>query len=210
MIGVWLCMAALVVLLGARWRGAHPGVAAGAKTLASAGFLLAGWQFGALGSVYGRLLMLGLSLCALGDVLLIPRDGRGSFRAGIGAFLLGHLAYAGAFLEAGVASGTLLAAGLVVAALGWAVLRWLGPHVPYDFQGPVRVYVGAIGAMVACSIGAVSAGSPTAVGVGAVGFALSDLAVARDRFVAPGFANGAWGLPLYYASQLLLASTAAA
>ena len=39
----------------------------------------------------------------------------------------------------------------------------------------------------------------------AVAFYLSDVSVARDRFVAPGFGNRIWGLPLYYAAQLLFA-----
>jgi hypothetical protein len=43
--------------------------------------------------------------------------------------------------------------------------------------------------------------------VGALLFFVSDLAVARDRFVSPGFANAAWGLPLYYAATLVLAAT---
>ena len=46
--------------------------------------------------------------------------------------------------------------------------------------------------------------------VGALGFFLSDLAVARERFVAKGFTNKLWGLPLYYGAQLLLAWTAGA
>jgi hypothetical protein len=41
----------------------------------------------------------------------------------------------------------------------------------------------------------------------AVAFYLSDLAVARDRFVAPGFRNRLWGLPLYYGAQLLFVWT---
>ena len=44
-------------------------------------------------------------------------------------------------------------------------------------------------------------------GVGAFGFALSDVSVARDRFVEPAFANGAWGLPAYFASQCVIAYT---
>jgi len=40
---------------------------------------------------------------------------------------------------------------------------------------------------------------------GAVLFFASDLAVARDKFVAKGFVNRAWGLPVYYAGQLLIA-----
>jgi uncharacterized membrane protein YhhN len=42
---------------------------------------------------------------------------------------------------------------------------------------------------------------------GAIGFLASDVAVARERFVARSPWNQRWGLPLYYASQLLLAST---
>jgi hypothetical protein len=29
--------------------------------------------------------------------------------------------------------------------------------------------------------------------------------VARDQFVAPGYKNRLWGLPLYFGSQMLLA-----
>ncbi len=36
-------------------------------------------------------------------------------------------------------------------------------------------------------------------------FTVSDIAVVRDRFVTTGFVNRLWGLPLYYAAQLLIA-----
>jgi len=39
---------------------------------------------------------------------------------------------------------------------------------------------------------------------GGVLFFASDLAVARERFVARAFSNRVWGLPCYYAAQLLL------
>jgi len=41
--------------------------------------------------------------------------------------------------------------------------------------------------------------------LGALLFLLSDLAVARDRFVAPVFINRVWGLPMYFCGQLLFA-----
>jgi uncharacterized membrane protein YhhN len=41
--------------------------------------------------------------------------------------------------------------------------------------------------------------------IGAVMFAVSDIFVARDRFVSPSVANRLWGLPLYYAAQLIFA-----
>ena len=62
-------------------------------------------------------------------------------------------------------------------------------------------YVVAITAMV---IGAIALGNPRFL-AGAALFFASDLAVARDKFVAPGFTNRAWGLPAYYAGQLLIA-----
>jgi len=53
------------------------------------------------------------------------------------------------------------------------------------------------------------AGMP-AIFVGAFAFYLSDLAVARQRFVAKSFWNKAWGLPLYFGAQLILAWTTGA
>jgi hypothetical protein len=44
---------------------------------------------------------------------------------------------------------------------------------------------------------------------GAVAFYLSDLFVARDRFVVEGFTNRLVGLPLYYGGQYLLAFSVA-
>jgi len=39
-------------------------------------------------------------------------------------------------------------------------------------------------------------------------FGISDLFVARQRFVSSGFVNAAVGLPAYFGAQLLLAYTA--
>ena len=44
---------------------------------------------------------------------------------------------------------------------------------------------------------------------GAIAFYLSDLTVARDRFVTRGFENRIVGLPLYYTGQVLLALSVA-
>ena len=38
----------------------------------------------------------------IGDVLLIPRDAKGAFLAGLVSFLLGHVAYTGAFALRGL------------------------------------------------------------------------------------------------------------
>ena len=206
MLPVVCCAAAVAALLLAEHRGSRRGVWL-AKPVASACFLWAALAWGALDDGYGRLVLLGLVLCAAGDVLLIPREKPASFQAGIASFLLGHVAYAVAFVGLGLAAVAALGAALVMALVAWRVLGWLLPHAPGDFQLPVKLYVAVISAMVVCAVGSAGAGASALVPAGAIGFALSDLAVARDRFVAPGFVNGAWGLPLYYAAQLLLAAS---
>ena len=40
-------------------------------------------------------------------------------------------------------------------------------------------------------------------------FWMSDISVARARFKSAGFGNRLWGLPLYYAAQLVFALTTA-
>jgi uncharacterized membrane protein YhhN len=48
---------------------------------------------------------------------------------------------------------------------------------------------------------------PWSAALGSLLFYVSDLAVARHRFVRPDFVNRVVGLPLYYAGQFLLALT---
>ena len=119
------------------------------------------------------------------------------------------IAYVVAFVSLGldpVAAGvtTLLASVPVV-----VVVRWLRPNLPADMVIPVYAYVAVITCMIICAVAAVAAGGCPMILVGAAMFYISDLAVARDRFVAPGFQNSVWGLPLYYGGQLVLASTIA-
>jgi uncharacterized membrane protein YhhN len=209
MIPVVLCGLCVAGLLLAEWRGSRPGVWA-TKPLAAAAFLAAAWHWGALDSSYGRWVLGALGLCAAGDVLLIPKERPTCFQLGILAFLLGHVGFAIAFLGAGVQPTGVLLATVPLVAFAFGALRWLAPHVPADFRRPVRAYVGVISAMVVCALAWTAAGGPAAASLGAIGFAASDLSVARDRFVAPGLVNGAWGLPLYFGSQLVLASTVAA
>ncbi len=196
---------ALAALLVAEWMQSRAGVWA-VKPLAALTFVAAGVAMGGLATTFGTVMLAGLVLCLGGDVLLIPRA-RGAFLAGLVSFLLGHVAYAIAFVVRGLHAGATgaAAAGLALAAL--LVARWLLPHVEREMKGPVLAYTAVITTMVACAVGTfVAHGDPWLV-AGAAGFYLSDLAVARDRFVAPGFVNRAWGLPLYFYSQLALAST---
>jgi len=202
-----LTAAALAVLLAAEWRGSRA-VRWAAKPLASAGFLAAALSAGALGSGYGRTVLVALVLCFAGDVLLIPRA-RASFLAGLVAFLLGHLAFAAAFAGRGQDAAWLGAAALAVLPAAAAALRWLGPHVEPAMRVPVRAYVAVISVMVLLAAGAVGAAGRPVILAGALCFYVSDLAVARERFVASTPWNRMWGLPLYYGAQLLLAASVA-
>jgi uncharacterized membrane protein YhhN len=69
----------------------------------------------------------------------------------------------------------------------------------------VLAYIVVITVMLAVAVSVTPSGAPWPVLPAAVAFYASDLAVARDRFVTPGFINRAFGLPLYYAAQLLFA-----
>jgi uncharacterized membrane protein YhhN len=177
------------------------------KPIASFGFIAYAWVLG-LDAPGAFWLLSALCACALGDVLLIPSSER-AFQAGVASFALGHGLYAAAFATRGVHVTSAAIALVMLALLTQRIYRWLRPGVPAQLRPAVAGYTAIIALMVAVAVGTTVATRDARVGCGAVMFFISDLSVARDRFVAPGFANRAWGLPLYYAAQLLLASTAA-
>ena len=74
---------------------------------------------------------------------------------------------------------------------------------------PVYAYVSVITVMVVLAVGTVAAHGGANILVGALMFYFSDLAVARERFVEHTFTNKAWGLPLYFGGQLVLALSVA-
>ena len=178
------------------------------KPLAAAAFVWLAVALGATDSTYGNWLLGGLLCCAAGDLLLMPESER-SFLAGLVAFLCGHLLYAVAFISlphglTGLAASSLPALLLLVLAT-----RWLAPHLKPDMKFPVVLYTIVITGMLLCA--GLTAGQPSAALIigGAWGFAISDLAVARQRFVQPNRLNGLWGTPLYFLSQMLLAGSVA-
>lgn len=175
------------------------------KPAAAGVFIAAGYAAGALDTAWGTVLFVGLVLAAVGDVLLIPKDRR-AFLAGLVSFLLGHVAYAAAFVVRGVDWLSVGVATLVMVVVAVPILRWLWPHVDGPMRAPVAAYIGVITAMVALAVGT---REPWLIG-GALGFYLSDISVAKGRFIGNSFANRAWGLPLYFSSQLVLATAVGA
>jgi uncharacterized membrane protein YhhN len=206
-VGELMTTIGLVVLLYGEYRD-EPGLRAAGKPFASLGFLVAAIGFGALESQYGKVVFLGLVLGALGDVFLLGRA-RQFFIGGLVSFLLGHVAYVVAFGSLGTDSTTAGVAAGIMGVLLYLVGRWVFPHAP-KMRVPIAAYMLVIGLMCVAAVGAWGAGAPWMVPVGALMFTASDIAVVRDRFVSKGFVNRAWGLPLYYAAQLLIAWSIAA
>ena len=204
---VTVCVIAVAGLLWAE-TGSHKAWAWLFKPLASACFIVLALQAGALDSNYGRCLLAGLMLCLAGDVFLIPAHAT-SFLLGLVSFLLGHVCYVISFLQLPLNLWVMLWALLPVLAFAGLSLRWLWPHVPGDMQRPVLAYFAVISAMMLTATGTWGSAVGLFIIAGAWGFGISDLAVARDRFVAPGPINRLWGLPLYFGAQMVLAYTPA-
>lgn len=157
---------------------------------------------------YYYLLLMGLMFCLAGDVFLALPQAR-MFRLGLISFLIGHLFYMAAFfttahLSAWTGLGTIAAVVVSV----W-VYGWLKPHLGH-MKAPVLSYIVVITLMVS---GASSVWGDARLAwtgrvmvfAGASCFYVSDIFVARDRFVKKEPLNRLLGLPLYYAGQFLLA-----
>lgn len=185
-------------------RGKAPGGVA--KMIGSTAFLVLAWYGGALKSPYGCGLLAGLFLSWWGDLFLIFRAPR-VFLAGLVSFLLGHVAYVTAFLLHGIAPFWSLTAAGVLVAVAIPIVLWLAPNLG-NMRAPVYAYIVVISIMVACAAGAVGRGGTPWMLAGATLFFVSDITVARDRFVKSDAWNRWIGLPLYYAGQVVLACTA--
>jgi uncharacterized membrane protein YhhN len=159
---------------------------------------------------YFLLIVIGLVLGLAGD-LLLPLPHPVFFKLGLLAFLLGHVCYIAAFVAL---TGTRdwPSPGLIpVWVASAAVFIWLWPHVTR--QGmivAVTAYIVVISVMVSGAVAVfrnrqIDARGRWLVLIGAILFYLSDVGVARERFVSPGAINWLVSLPLYYAAQFMLA-----
>ncbi len=209
MILTLLCAWSCAVLIAAEYARLRT-LRALSKTAASVAFVTLGLML-YTGGTYGQLIVAGLVLGAGGDIALLGKSNK-AFLAGLGLFLLGHLAYVAAFASLMPSGAWFAGAGPLAAApylAGGGVLWLLWPKLG-EMRVPVIFYVLTIATMVVFAISAFrTAALPdperTRLITGAVLFFVSDLAVARDKFVAATFTNKAWGLPAYYGAQLFIA-----
>jgi uncharacterized membrane protein YhhN len=157
---------------------------------------------------YFHFIFIALFFCLAGDVFLALPMKR-TFLFGLVAFLIGHILYIIAFtyladVKAWANMGTPII--LIVSAVVYGIFR---PHLK-DMTYPVLVYVIVISLMLCGALAVLLTPAderlgPVLVFTGALLFYLSDLFVARDRFMGRSPVNRWIGLPLYYGGQFMLA-----
>ena len=158
------------------------------------------------------LFALGLVCSLAGDVaLMLPRN---LFLAGLGAFLLAHLAYIASFTSGGLpplVPAAVMAVPLAGVTL-WLVTRIsqaLAAHGAHGLRGPVAAYAVVLGLMVLAALATLARpawdlGAATLVSAGAVLFMLSDAVLAWSRFVAPVRRGPMLIIVTYHVGQMLL------
>jgi uncharacterized membrane protein YhhN len=151
----------------------------------------------------GVWLLVALAFGLAGDVFLLgTTDTR--FRLGLAAFLVGHLAYVASFIELGLDPqgwnylSFLVLGGCLLATRQVAASTYLRGGLA--LAAPVAVYTVVIGAMV---IYAFTTGVAL-IAVGATVFAISDSALARDRFLRPWDGAQLLVMVTYHVGQALI------
>lgn len=171
--------------------------------------------------VYSILIIIGLLFSLAGDWLLINGDEKPrNFAMGLGAFLITHLIYIGAFTVAQVLRGVPIdlnrevIIGAVLIILGMVVYFYMRPSLGSMAQ-PVLIYITVISLMVHRAVAGVVVGAGllsqgTLAAGGALLFYVSDFMLAINRFVfdGEGKSNSVWVLSTYYCAQLFIALSA--
>lgn len=194
-------------LLGGPWIWLHYACKPLATVLL---LLLAARAVAPVSARYRGTILLGLGFSLLGDIfLMLPVD---LFLAGLGAFLLAHLCYMGAFFSATDAR-TRLVSIVPFAVFGVANLIGLLPRLESAMRMPVIAYVIALLLMAGFALararslrareGAAStvAASARLAAIGAALFVISDTLLAWNRFGGGIPLASLWVLATYYLAQ---------
>jgi uncharacterized membrane protein YhhN len=178
----WLVAAACAVVDWYAVARGHRAIETWAKPATLVALIAAAALGGAPDTTAGRWLLLALVFGLVGDVFLLGRS-TARFRAGLGAFLVGHLAYLACFVAVGLDQPLGAAAGGVVALGALVATRDVLPTVHRSdgpaLSGPVAVYMLVITAMVVLAW----ATGDWLVSLGASVFVASDATLAVNRFV---------------------------
>ena len=193
------CAAALVAI-----RAGSPGAYVFSKAAASLGFIGTALAVGATGTAWSAVAVGALVLSAAGDIALSTR-GKKSFIIGLACFALAHSVYVVAFGLYGTGGEILGITGSISALIAAGAWLALYRRLPARIRIPVGVYVVVVMAMMALGTAAGITHRAWMLAAGVVLVAGSDIAVGRERFGTPAFANKLVGLPTYYLGQTLIA-----
>ena len=131
--------------------------------------------------------------------------GPGDLRLWAQAFLVAHLGFVSAFVVRGLQLRRCIVSAVLWLPLGGALFAWLWPIVPASERSLIFGYMAVITAMVILAGGTRGEGGDRLILAGAVAFYISDVLLARSRFVEASIFNTAVGYPLYYTACVLLA-----
>jgi uncharacterized membrane protein YhhN len=179
-----------------------------AKTILSCLFVFVAFLQPSPDPLYGKFILIGLIFCLAGDVCLaLPGDK--IFRAGLIAFLVGHIFYVAGFTYLVPVYHWLIPGAILFWIFSVLVFMWLRPHLKAMLI-PVVVYMLVITMMISGAWAVFDKSASPFPGriflfAGAFLFYVSDVFVARNQFVKREFLNRLIGLPLYYLGQFLLA-----
>jgi uncharacterized membrane protein YhhN len=159
-------------------------------------------------SAYYQYLLIGLIFCLVGDVCLaLPQ--KKAFMGGLVAFLVGHLLYIFSFSFLIPVSHWFSSGLFIIIVTSAFIFFWLRPHLK-SMLIPVLIYIIVITLMVSGAWAVFEKSSFQISGralilAGAFCFYVSDIFVARHRFIKEEYRNRLLGLPLYYTGQFMLA-----
>ncbi|GCD88688.1 lysoplasmalogenase [Nocardioides sp. LS1] len=155
-----------------------------AKPATLASLIVAAVVLGAASDSAGVWLLVALAFGLLGDVALLS-DSLPRFKAGVAAFLVGHLAFLVCFADLGLPRPAWSWAVFAVLAVSVVVTRDVVPRCHRlggaSLSVPVAVYTAVIGAMLVCAWFT----GEWLVALGATVFVSSDATLSVDRFVRP-------------------------
>ena len=157
---------------------------------------------------YYHVVVAGLILGLVGDICL-ALPGNIPFRAGLAAFLVGHILYVFAFTQLTRRTDWVHPVNFLIIAVSGYIFWRLFPHLGAMLI-PVAFYIVVISVMVSGAWAVFHNPNTNRVGAwlilfGALLFYVSDIFVARNRFIESEFLNRLVGLPFYYIGQFLLA-----
>ncbi|XWN38514.1 MAG: lysoplasmalogenase [Balneola sp.] len=175
------------------------------KITASSAFVLIALTLADIYSSFSNWMLIGFLFSFFGDVFLIKSNKSIFFKSGVVSFACAHIAFIIAFISIGSFGILFLLSTTAAIILMIYSYVWLKPKVNADFMVLVAIYILIIGSMCALSGYAWEGIYRNGVLVGAFLFAVSDLFVAKEKFIKTEFRNKLIGLPVYYIAQIFLA-----